>query len=179
MTLAWGWCWGRSRRLKACVFPCNVAAADEERYLVCAAGAGALVLRFLLCRGVAVASRCFKLPWMCLCVRLIGCFIICVCRSHWNGCTVVATSCCHVRRYTRVCHVIRKTHCDGCMKVARRLFWGRSRSTKACVFPCAVAAASGERSLVCGCGRARSEVFASPRCSCGLKMLQAALDVSV
>ena len=46
---------------------------------------------------------------------------ICVCRSHWNG----------------------------CMNVAWAMFWGGSRSTKPCVFPCKVAAAGDERYLVC------------------------------
>ena len=35
--------WGGSRSTKPCVFPCKVAAADDERYLVCAAGAAAVV----------------------------------------------------------------------------------------------------------------------------------------
>ena len=38
--------------MKPCVFPCKVAAAGDERYLVCAAGAASVVLcanRFLLC----------------------------------------------------------------------------------------------------------------------------------
>ena len=39
MNVAWGLCWGGSRSTKACVFPCKVAAAGDERYLVCAAGA--------------------------------------------------------------------------------------------------------------------------------------------
>ena len=40
--------WGGSRSTKPCVFPCKVAAGDDERYLVCAAGAAAVVW-FLLC----------------------------------------------------------------------------------------------------------------------------------
>ena len=36
--------WGGSRRTKPCVFPCKVAAAGDERYLVCAAGAAGVVL---------------------------------------------------------------------------------------------------------------------------------------
>ena len=43
MNVAWGLCWGGSRRTKPCVSPCKVAAAGDERYLVCAAGAAALV----------------------------------------------------------------------------------------------------------------------------------------
>ena len=44
--------WGGSRSTKPCVFPCKVAAAGDERYLVCAAGAAAVVScreLFLLC----------------------------------------------------------------------------------------------------------------------------------
>ena len=35
--------WGGSRSTKPCVFPCEVAAAEDERYLVCATGAAAVV----------------------------------------------------------------------------------------------------------------------------------------
>ena len=38
----------KSRSTKPCIFPCQVAAGDDERYLVCAAGAAAVVW-FLLC----------------------------------------------------------------------------------------------------------------------------------
>ena len=41
-------CWGGSRSTKPCVFPCKVAAADDESYLVCAAVAAGVVW-FLLC----------------------------------------------------------------------------------------------------------------------------------
>ena len=56
---------GGSRSTKPCVFPCKVAAAGDERYLVCAAGAAAVGLSFFLpqCNGG------FKLLWVCLCVR--------------------------------------------------------------------------------------------------------------
>ena len=59
------------------------------------------------------------------------CVVLCVswscgCRSHWNG----------------------------CMNVARAIFWGGSRSTKPCVFPCKVAAGDDERYLVCATGAA-------------------------
>ena len=42
-----------------------------------------------------------------------------------------------------------RSHCNGCMNVAWAMFWGGSRSTKPCVFPCKVAAASDDRYLVC------------------------------
>ena len=47
-----------------------------------------------------------------------------------------------------------ETHCNGCMNVAWAMFWGGSRSTKPCVFPCKVAAADDERYLVCATGAA-------------------------
>ena len=43
MNVAWAKFWGGSRRTKPCVFPCKVVAAGDERYLVCAAGAAAVV----------------------------------------------------------------------------------------------------------------------------------------
>ena len=39
-----------------------------------------------------------------------------------------------------------RSHWNGCMTVAWAMFWGGSRSTKPCVFPCQVAAAGGIRS---------------------------------
>ena len=114
--------WGGSRSTKPCVFPCKVAAAGEERYLVCAAGAAAVGLPFFLphCNGG------FKLLWVCLCVRSY--------RVFWNLCLQIALEWLH--------------------DVARALFWGGSRSTKPCVFPCKVAAAGEERYLVCAAGAA-------------------------
>ena len=113
---------GGSRSTKPCVFPCKVAAAGDERYLVCAAGAAAVGLPFFLphCNGG------FKLLWVCLCVRSY--------RVFWNLCLQIALEWLH--------------------DVARALFWGGSRSTKPCVFPCEVAAASEERYLVCAAGAA-------------------------
>ena len=40
------------------------------------------------------------------------------------------------------------------MDVAWALFWGGSRSTKPCIFPCKVVAAGDERYLVCAAGAA-------------------------
>ena len=42
MNVAWAMLWGGSRSTKPCVFPCKVAAADDDRYLVCATGAAAV-----------------------------------------------------------------------------------------------------------------------------------------
>ena len=47
-----------------------------------------------------------------------------------------------------------RSHCHGCMHVAWSMFWGGSRSTKPCVFPCKVAAGDDERYLVCATGAA-------------------------
>ena len=41
--VAWALCWGGSRSTKPCVFPCKVAAAGDEMYLVYAAGAAGVV----------------------------------------------------------------------------------------------------------------------------------------
>ena len=60
-----------------------MAAAGDERYLVCAAVAAAVGLPFFPCRNVTVASSCFGCA--CACV-VIGCFGICGCRSQ---CTTV------------------------------------------------------------------------------------------
>ena len=52
MNVAWGLCWGGSRSTKPSVFPCEVPSAGNERYLVCAAVAAAVVSSgnvFLLC----------------------------------------------------------------------------------------------------------------------------------
>ena len=41
--VAWAMFWGGSRSTKPCVFPCKVAAAGDERYLICAAVAAGVV----------------------------------------------------------------------------------------------------------------------------------------
>ena len=88
INVAWALFWGGSRSTKPCVFPCKVAAADDERYLVCAAGAAAVGLPFFLshCNGA------FKLLWACLCVRSH--------RVFWNLWLQIALEwlhdCCHL-----------------------------------------------------------------------------------
>ena len=59
MNVAWALFWRGSRSTKPCVFPCRVAAAGDERYLLCAAGPGAVVV---------VPSLCFATSG-CSCVR--------------------------------------------------------------------------------------------------------------
>ena len=51
MNVAWAMLWGGSRSTKPCIFPCKMASAGDERYLVCAAVAVWIVEfnRFLLC----------------------------------------------------------------------------------------------------------------------------------
>ena len=197
--VAWAMFWGGSWSTKPCVFPCKVAAAGDERYLVCAAVAAAVGLSFFFCRSVTVASSCFGCG--CVCV-FIGCFGICGCRSHWNGCmmlhglcfgeeagarnlvffrvkwlqaTMKGTSCVRRLRRRSVCRFFLPQRNGGlkllwvwlCVRIYRVfwnlrfqialewlhdvawvMFWGGSRSTKPCVFPCKVAAGDDERYLV-------------------------------
>ena len=88
MNVAWALFWGGSRSTKPCVFRCKVAAADDERYLVCAAGAAAVGLPFFPCRTVTVASSCFG----CACLRSH--------RVFWNLWLQIALEwlhdCCHL-----------------------------------------------------------------------------------
>ena len=54
--------WGGSRSTKPCVFPCKVAAAGDERYLVCAAGAAGVVLctngsSYVFCKNACSCVR--------------------------------------------------------------------------------------------------------------------------
>ena len=98
-----GACVGEEAGHETLYFSVKVAAGGDEKYLLCAAGAAAVGLPFFLphCNGG------LKLLWFCLCVRIVlGCFGICRCRSHWNGCMIVVTWCCHVRRYVQVCDVM-------------------------------------------------------------------------
>ena len=61
MNVAWAMFWGGSRSTKPCVFPCKVAAAGDERYLVCAVGAAGVV-------SVAnCSSYVFCNEWLFLC----------------------------------------------------------------------------------------------------------------
>ena len=126
MNVAWAMFWGGSRSTKACVFPCKVAAADDERYLVCATGAAAVVL----CANCS--SYVFCNEWLCLCAYFYAvleslvadCIGMAASLSSFDVATCVdrcgfATGCC-------------ETHCNGCMNVAWAMFWGGSRSTKPC-----------------------------------------------
>ena len=59
MNVACGLCWGESRGTKPCVFPCQVAAAGDEGYLLCAAGAGWVRPSLGVVRSFSAASMCF------------------------------------------------------------------------------------------------------------------------
>ena len=79
-------CWGGSRSTKPCVYPCKVAAAGDERYLVCAAVAAAVVS----CANCSSYVFCNE--------RLFLCVVLCVSwscggRSHWNGCMMLHGLC--------------------------------------------------------------------------------------
>ena len=101
------------------LIPCKVAAAGDERYLVCATGAaGSFPTRL-------VPSMCFAT----------------------SGCSCVRSSMRFLKLWWQI--ALEWLH-----DVARALFWGRSRSTKPCVFPCKVAAAGDERYLMCAAGAA-------------------------
>ena len=143
MNVAWAMFWGGSRSTKPSVFPYKVVAAGDERYLVCAAVAAAVVL----CANCS--SYVFCNEWLFLCAQFYAvleslvadCIGMAASLSSFDVATCVdrcrfATGCC-------------ETDCHGCMNVAWAMFWGGSRSTKPCVFPCKVVAAGDERYLVC------------------------------
>ena len=73
--VAWALCRGGSRSTKPCVFPCKVAAAGDESYLVCAAvAAGVVWLLVPVCVVLCVSWSCGA-------------------RSHWNGCMMLHGLC--------------------------------------------------------------------------------------
>ena len=61
MNVACSVLWGGSRSTKPCIFPCKVAAAGDERYLVCAAGAAGVV------PDAIGSSSVFCNKWLFLC----------------------------------------------------------------------------------------------------------------
>ena len=66
----------------------------------------------------------------------------------------VASSCLWVRSYRVFWNLCLQIALEWLHDVARALFWGGSRSTKPCLFPCKVTAAGDERYLVCAAGAA-------------------------
>ena len=75
MNVAWAMLWGGSRSTKPCVFPCQVAAGDDERYLVCATVAAAVVW-FHGCSCVRNSMRFLKL-WLQIALEWLrqGCLV--------------------------------------------------------------------------------------------------------
>ena len=69
LNVAWAMLWGGSRSTKPRVFPCKVAAAGDESYLVCAAGAAAVGLSFFLAALRPHCNCALKLLWVCFCLR--------------------------------------------------------------------------------------------------------------
>ena len=57
--VAWAMFWGGSRSRKPCVFPCKVAGGDDERYLVCATVAAAVVPDAIGSSYVFCKNSCF------------------------------------------------------------------------------------------------------------------------
>ena len=78
MNVTWGLISGISWSTKPCAFPCKVVAAGDERYLVCAAGAGWVRPRLGVVRDVVPASMCFwyscstKQYWEVLCASFVA-----------------------------------------------------------------------------------------------------------
>ena len=64
MNVAWAMLWGGSRSTKPCIFPCKVAAAGDERYLVCAA-----VAVWIVSSSIG-SSYGFCNEWLFLCAYL-------------------------------------------------------------------------------------------------------------
>ena len=63
MNVAWALFWGGSRSTKPSIFPCKVAAAGDERYLVCAA-----VAVWIVSRSIG-SSSVFCNEWLFLCAK--------------------------------------------------------------------------------------------------------------
>ena len=59
--VAWALCWGGSWSTKPCVFPCKVAAAGDESYLVCAAVAAGIVWFLSMCFATMLVPVCVVL----------------------------------------------------------------------------------------------------------------------
>ena len=102
MDVAWASFWEKAGAGNLVIFhdfSGKVALAGDERYLVCAAGAGWVRPRPGVVRSVMAASMCFVLF---LHIAVTWCFGIFACKTHCNGCMIVVILCCHVRREMRV-----------------------------------------------------------------------------
>ena len=123
--VAWmlhGLCFGEEAGgMKPCIFPCKVAAAGDERYLVCAA-----VAVWIVSRSIGSSSV--------FCQRVVVpvCVVLCVswisgCRSHWNGCMIVVAFC---RFQTSRCFISRgrrgtSWHSDVFCNLSKMVLCGR------------------------------------------------------
>ena len=142
MNFAWALFWGGSRSTKPCIFPCKVLQPAMKGTCVCGrCGCGRSGRDgFLLCvlqRAVVSACVVLCVSWKSVVEGRIG-------MAAWLLSSGVAM---RVERFmfaTGCC----ETYCNGCMNFAWALFWGGSRSTKPCIFPCKVVAAGDERYLV-------------------------------
>ena len=88
---------------------------------------------FFFCRIVTVASSCFGCA--CVCV-VIGCFGICACRSHWNGCMTLVIWCSGVVLCVDRCRFASwccEPHCNGCMML-HGLCFGEEAGARNLVF---------------------------------------------
>ena len=159
MNVAWAMLWGGSRSTKPCVFPCKVAAGDDERYLVCATGAVWIVSSsigssYVFCKNgcscVRNSMRFLTLWWQIALEWLHECcmgYVVgrkpeheTLCFSVWSGC----------RRRWKVPRV-----CDGCgldrFEFNRFLLWVLQRVVvPVCVVLC-VSWRCGGRSHWNGC----------------------------
>ena len=125
-----------------------------------------------------MASSCFGCA--CVCV-VIGCFGICACRSHWNGCMTVVIWCSGVVLCVDRCKFAScccEPHCHGCMNVAWALFWEEAGARNLVFFrvkwlQATMKGTSSVRRLRLGSvGR-----FFLPQCNGGFKLLWVCLCV--
>ena len=88
---------------------------------------------FFFCRNVTAAWSCFGCA--CVCV-VIGCFGICACRSHWNGCMTLVIWCSGVVLCVDRCRFASwccEPHCHGCMML-HGLCFGEEAGARNLVF---------------------------------------------
>ena len=144
-------------------FRVKVAAAGDERYLVCATGAAAVV-------------SCANWFFLCVLQRVVVpvCVVLCVssisgCRSHWNGCMCSVAMCVERCGSATWCC---ETHCNGCMKCCMGLALGRKAGARNLVFFRVKSSGCSRRWKVprvcdgCGCGRFMRERIGSSSVFC-------------
>ena len=149
------------------VFPCRVASAGDERYLVCAACSPFVLVCDWFLDGVL---QCLVRR---VCV-VLGCFGICGCRSHCNGCMIVGMFCCHVLLPCAYIHAGLQPGAAKCILVWLRgccmgLALGRKPENDTLCFQCKVDAASDDGQLV-------RAAFAGPIVTMGNRFLLCVLQ---